>query len=627
MKSHIRIVICGDDGVGKTSIIRCLISKSFAEENVPEVHPPVTIPPEVAPEPVSATIVDTSNVLNEVESELSRADVVVLVYDLVRTETLDRVKTKWLPRMRELSLDVPVILVGNKQDLPKEEYSDSNVERTIKPIMEEFREVEACIQCSAKVEFNIYEVLYFAQRAVIHPTTPLFDVSSHSLRPAAKAALSRVFRLCDKDKNGELNDKELNDFQYTCFNVHLNAEELAGVKNVVRANCPGGLTANGHLSLAGFIFLHRLFIEKGRIETTWIVLRTFGYSDDLRLSDTYANINLSKADDQSVELSEKGKEFLLTSFETADADKDGLLSPDELRDLFSTCPEYPWDPSLVRWTVQSATAGYLTKEAFLDRWNLFLFDDFRTALLTIVYMGYSGEPATAVRITRRRRRDRRSKVVTREVFYCYVIGSSKSGKTELIRGLTGQPFSAESVPCEKDVAAARTIEIEKGRPYGLIMKEISDKEIADLTISKGLLDTCDMVCFAYDVTDPTSFEFIARTYEELKKVRHSLPTVFVATKTEQEPVPQSYEVRPSEFTEIHGLPEPVNISSKIKEDADLYKQLIGVGLYPHIACPTYFDEPSGSALVTSLKVVAAIAIISGIAYGTAKAYRYYKDRM
>lgn len=39
------------------------------------------------------------------------------------------------------------------------------------------------------------------------------------------------------------------------------------------------------LTLTGFLFLHALFIEKGRLETTWTVLRKFGYNDDIKLAD------------------------------------------------------------------------------------------------------------------------------------------------------------------------------------------------------------------------------------------------------------------------------------------------------------------------------------------------------
>jgi Ras family protein T1 len=37
----------------------------------------------------------------------------------------------------------------------------------------------------------------------------------------------------------------------------------------------------------GFLFLHTLFIQRGRHETTWTVLRRFGYDDDLELTQEY----------------------------------------------------------------------------------------------------------------------------------------------------------------------------------------------------------------------------------------------------------------------------------------------------------------------------------------------------
>lgn len=43
---------------------------------------------------------------------------------------------------------------------------------------------------------------------------------------------------------------------------------------------------NYHL-ISGFLFLHTLFIQRGRHETTWTVLRRFGYDDDLELTPEY----------------------------------------------------------------------------------------------------------------------------------------------------------------------------------------------------------------------------------------------------------------------------------------------------------------------------------------------------
>lgn len=35
------------------------------------------------------------------------------------------------------------------------------------------------MECSAKVSLNVSEVFYFAQKAVLHPTAPLYDSRDH----------------------------------------------------------------------------------------------------------------------------------------------------------------------------------------------------------------------------------------------------------------------------------------------------------------------------------------------------------------------------------------------------------------------------------------------------------------
>jgi len=60
---------------------------------------------------------------------------------------------------------------------------------------------------------QVAEVFYYAQKAVLHPTAPLFDQETQTLRPRCVRALKRIFILCDHDMDGALSDSELNDFQ------------------------------------------------------------------------------------------------------------------------------------------------------------------------------------------------------------------------------------------------------------------------------------------------------------------------------------------------------------------------------------------------------------------------------
>lgn len=55
---------------------------------------------------------------------------------------------------------------------------------------------------------------------------------------------------------------------------------------MVQEHAEGGIRDDG-LTEAGFLYLHTIFIQRGRLETTWTVLRKFGYAEDLRLTESF----------------------------------------------------------------------------------------------------------------------------------------------------------------------------------------------------------------------------------------------------------------------------------------------------------------------------------------------------
>ncbi|EME26374.1 Mitochondrial Rho GTPase 1 [Galdieria sulphuraria] len=647
MKPSVRIVVVGDPKVGKSSLIKTLISESF-EDEVQPVLPTVVIPPEVTPERVHVSIVDTSSSPEErhkLEEEIRKADVLVLVYDVSKRETLDRASSYWLPTLRRLGVTVPVVLVGNKIDV-RGIGADHSLEHLIKPIMDEFREVDVCIECSAKQVFNIAELFYYAQKAVIHPTAPLYDVNEHTLKPKAVSALKRIFRLCDKDKDGVLNDEELNQFQYECFGVELKPKEREGVKNVVRDNTTDGLDANSCVTLNGFLYLHKLFIQKGRLETTWAVLRKFGYDDDLLLRPDYVKLDMKKADDQCVELSERASCFLLDLFDRTDKDKDGKLSEAECKELFSTIPYVVWDEEKYGVRLVEQGDSKITRDGFLDRWTLYLLDDPETALYSLVYLGYETEVNSAYVISRRRRRDRRLKSVSRHVFQVFVMGSPGCGKSSMLRSLVGLPFVEDHQPTVRNMAALRRIllpEEEGGGYRSLALYEIPEHEITSKLLrlvspdgKKGEtnkteaslnLESCDVACLLYDIHDPKSFAYAARLYQNLAALRPLLPVVFVATKADLTAVSPHYEVSPADFCDHLGLPHPVKVSFRLQEDADIFQMLVGVGLHPQLACPGYYEHSAvvHYALVVS-KILAASAAIGATVYVSKKIYQWIHSR-
>jgi Ras family protein T1 len=116
--------------------------------------------------------------------------------------------------------------VGNKIDVRGEDVGNVQLEDEIMPVMSEFKEVESCVECSAKCVLNISEVFYFAQKAVLYPTAPLYDSREQILKPECVEALKRIFFLCDRDKDEALNDDEVNEFQVLYFSNKFCANQI-----------------------------------------------------------------------------------------------------------------------------------------------------------------------------------------------------------------------------------------------------------------------------------------------------------------------------------------------------------------------------------------------------------------
>ena len=96
-------------------------------------------------------------------------------------------------------------MVGNKVDL-RSSHADGELESLLTPYFMEFKQVEMGIECSAKGYMNLIDVIYCAQRAVLFPISPLFHSIEKRLKPEYERALLRIFRICDKNCDGFLDD-------------------------------------------------------------------------------------------------------------------------------------------------------------------------------------------------------------------------------------------------------------------------------------------------------------------------------------------------------------------------------------------------------------------------------------
>uniref|UniRef100_A0A8C6LU97 Mitochondrial Rho GTPase n=1 Tax=Nothobranchius furzeri TaxID=105023 RepID=A0A8C6LU97_NOTFU len=547
-----------------------LVSEEFPDE-VPRRAEEITIPADVTPERVPTHIVDYSDAEQSEEQlfqEISKANVICIVYSVNNKKSIEKVTSHWIPLINDRTdkdSRVPLILVGNKSDL----VEHSSME-TILPIMNQYQDIETCVECSAKNLKNISELFYYAQKAVLHPTGPLYCPEEKELKPSCVKALTRIFKVSDLDNDGILNDNELNFFQRTCFNTPLAPQALEDVKNVVRRNMADGVKDNG-LTLKGFLFLHTLFIQRGRHETTWTVLRRFGYDDDLELTQEYLFPLIKIPPDCTTELNHNAYLFLQSVFDKHD--KVSKVSSGFAEDLcFPTCP--------------GVQTFILTNHEMFVRasFRLTTYLDVQRSLEYLGYLGYSiiceqESQAAAVTVTRNKRIDLQKKQTQRSVFRCNILGAQGSGKSGFLQAFLGRNLQRQRRIREdhKSFYAINTTYVYGQEKYLLLHEVMPDVDFLSETDL-----SCDVVCLVYDINNPSSFEYCAKVYKQYF-IDSKTPCVVIAAKSDLYDVRQHYSLSPHDFCRKHKLhpPQPFTCNTADAPSKDIYTRLTTMAMYPH----------------------------------------------
>uniref|UniRef100_A0A096M2Q2 Mitochondrial Rho GTPase n=1 Tax=Poecilia formosa TaxID=48698 RepID=A0A096M2Q2_POEFO len=550
MKQDVRILLLGEPKVGKTSLIMSLVGEEFPER-VPPRAEEITIPADVTPEKVPTHIVDYSEKEQSDEvlrDEIVKANVVCVVYDVTNEDTIEKIKTKWIPLVNgdaEKGNKVPIILVGNKSDL----RSGSSME-TILPIMNQFSEIETCVECSAKNLKNISELFYYAQKAVLHPTAPLYDPEDKQLKPACVRALSRIFYISDQDNDRILSDAELNSFQKSCFGNPLAPQALEDVKTVVWKNTSdgvqdNGLTLNGRKHRAGG--KHRAAGGKhraagGKHRAAGGKHRGAG-GKHRRVLMRFGLVKFDESEICSIEPA-KLKVFMV---------------------LKSCCVN-----------AESVACGF----------RLSAYLDVHRCLEHLGYLGYpilteqeSQTAAVTDAVTREKDVDLEKRQTQRSAFLCKVIGPRGTGKTAFLQAFVGRSvLSKGNASSAFSPYVINTVQIGNQEKY-LILNEV-DVEMEFLKASDA---ACDVACLMYDASDPHSFDYCASIYKQ-HYMDGSVPCVLVASKADLPEAKQFHGMTPAEFCYKHRLPPPLPFCGLTLDAAgsSIYSRLAWAAMHPHL---------------------------------------------
>ena len=579
-RSTVTIVVVGDSGVGKTSLITTLVSGIFPE-TVPSVLQQVRIAPEDTADELGVLIVDTSSEEIERENLFDRvvrsADVVICVHDVTAPETFDRLAKVWLDRISTV-FHGPIVVVGNKIDLlppssstyenDKKESKDATdrLRAKVRPLLEKYH-VDAALDCSAKTNVHVTDLFYYAQHAVIFPVHPLLDVHNGRLLPKFRRALTRVFRFYDEDHDDHLSNSELNTFQEQCFGARLPHDDLDGIKSVLQKESATFVEPRG-ITLEGFQFLFQLFIQRNRPETAWSVLRKFGYDDALVPHCQAQTLLKSLVRDQSVELTKRGLAFFAGVFHQFDRDNDGALSNEELDEIFTVCGEpgfRPWthhhsnqnqpqprafDRSLAN--LEDFPDGCLTSSerrvtlsGWLAQWAMTTSISPSLALQQLELLGFPDlSVSSSIKFTRKRSLEDNDNRLQRTVVRAFCFGAKGVGKSSLLNGLVKKSPAAvgrESGPRSacgtvRPLDSSHQPNTSSQASWFLILTEVPSEDQKDFfaPTSSSRLD-CDLAVFLFDADDMESVEFLRSIQAS---VPPTVPCVYLANKRQQSSPPQ-----------------------------------------------------------------------------------------
>ncbi|XP_037734469.1 rho-related GTP-binding protein RhoF isoform X2 [Chelonia mydas] len=168
-KKELKIVIVGDGGCGKTSLLMVYAKGAFPEKYAPSVFEKYTTSITVGNKEVILNLYDTAG--QEDYDRLrplsyQNTNMVLICYDVMNPTSYDNVLIKWYPEVSHFCRGVPLILIGCKTDLRKDkEHLRKLMSSEQEPITYTQGEAtcqqmkaQAYLECSAKCRENIEDV-------------------------------------------------------------------------------------------------------------------------------------------------------------------------------------------------------------------------------------------------------------------------------------------------------------------------------------------------------------------------------------------------------------------------------------------------------------------------------------
>ncbi|XP_022050295.1 rho-related GTP-binding protein RhoF isoform X1 [Acanthochromis polyacanthus] len=175
---ELKIVIVGDGGCGKTSLVMVYAKGDFPEKYAPSVFEKYVATVSIGGKDIKLNLYDTAG--QEDYDRLrplsyQEANLILVCFDVTNPTSFENVMIKWYPEVKHFCQDVPVILIGCKTDLRKDKECARKLKAmNLAPITysqgEETRQqmnAELYLECSAKYQENVEDIFREATKKAL----------------------------------------------------------------------------------------------------------------------------------------------------------------------------------------------------------------------------------------------------------------------------------------------------------------------------------------------------------------------------------------------------------------------------------------------------------------------------
>jgi len=177
---NIKCVVVGDGAVGKTCLLISYTTNAFPGEYIPTVFDNYSANVMVDGKPINLGLWDTAG--QEDYDRLRplsypQTDVFLVCFSVISQSSFENVKTKWVPEIQHHAPGVPILLVGTKSDLRKDDQTKNQLKSRGQSMVEldaankQAKEVGAAkyLECSALTQEGLKQVFDDAIRAATAP--------------------------------------------------------------------------------------------------------------------------------------------------------------------------------------------------------------------------------------------------------------------------------------------------------------------------------------------------------------------------------------------------------------------------------------------------------------------------